>query len=48
MPIKAHILENGFKSKLFDLYINNLKIKDGNFKMPVLFKKDSLKSLLDL
>ena len=48
MPIKAHLLENGFKSKLFDLYINNFKIKDGNFKMPVLFKKDSLKSLLHL
>tara|TARA_B100000787_G_scaffold149538_1_gene121583 strand:- start:5462 stop:7060 length:1599 start_codon:yes stop_codon:yes gene_type:complete len=46
--IKAHLLENDFKSKLFNFYINNFKIKDGNLKMPVLFKKDSLNSLLHL
>lgn len=48
MPIKAHLLENGFKSKLFGFHMNNFKIKDGDFKMPVLFKKDSLNTLLNL
>jgi len=47
-PIKAHLLENDFKSKLFDFYIDTYKVKDGNLKMPVLFKKDSLNSLLHL
>ena len=47
-PIKAHLLENNFKSRLFDFYIDTFKVKDGNLKMPVLFKKDSLNSLLHL
>ncbi len=47
-PIKAHLLENDFKSKLFDLYTRKFQVKDGDIKMPVLFKKDSLNSLLKL
>ena len=47
-PIKAHLLEEDFKSKLFDFYAKNFKVKDGDLKMPILFKKDSLNSLLHL
>ena len=46
--IKAHLLENDFKSKLFDFYSDSYMVKDGNLKLPVLFKKDSLNSLLNL
>ena len=46
--VKAHLLENDFKSKLFYFYSDSYMVKDGNLKLPVLFKKDSLNSLLNL
>lgn len=43
---KVFLLPSGFKNKLLDYYKTSFQIKDGNIKIPVLFKKDSLNSIL--
>lgn len=48
MPVEAHILECGFKHHLFNYYTSSFGIKDGDLKIPVLFKIHSLESLLDI
>ena len=48
MPIEIHVLESGFKHRLFNFYTKSLGIKDGDLKIPVLFKMKSLKPLLGI
>ena len=48
MPIEIHVLGSGFKHRLFNFYTSRLGIKDGDFKIPVLFKLNSLEPLLGI
>ena len=44
--MEGHLLEPGFKEKYKDYLHTHFNIKDGNIKIPVLFKKESLKTIL--
>jgi hypothetical protein len=48
MPIEIHVLGSGFKHRLFNFYTSSLGIKDGDLKIPVLFKINSLEPLLGI
>lgn len=45
-PLKAVLLESGVSDRLFEFYCRKYKIKDGDAKLPLLFKPGALKELL--
>lgn len=47
LPLKPILLEPGFPDQLFEFYCREHRIKDGDAKLPLLFKPGALKDLLD-
>jgi len=46
-PLKPMVMSLGFSDHLFEFYCREHKIKDGDAKIPLLFKPGALKDLLD-